>query len=1060
MPDPLSQTSEIAEKLKEGNYGLLLDLVAKEDLTPSDCRAVLAECAGTPGGLRANCAKSFELLIDRSACELHSADENGDSLAHLAARHDNLMLLALLPAEIKFQTNNKGLTPFMEAAQSGKTRCAKHLMHLFRQTHLASNWQAVLCKNNSEGRTALDMAEECGWHELAKIIEAELKLLENGLTPQQERIRIQLEQLALAGNLAELKLLATSANCDLPDGAGKTALMRVSECKSAGLEVLKLLAGLGDPTAPDANGWSSLHSAAAAGWEGAMWALANSGAAVNCGDHRNWTALMQAASRDHVDSVRALLRLGANWEMRDNNGSTALYYADRNCCKQTSELLGQFADKSFFKEKLRVHPLLASADSATLPTMRSFNNRPTLPVRAPGNSGIKQQEGSRLDLNSKLDALNAAAAMQAKETPVAAGEVAMETEAAKPTESSTVPKVECKSVMKSIKFGEEIGRGAFGTVCRATLPNSPTEYCAKFINLPFHDTDGKDVRNHKVADNIKAELNLCGLKHENIAKFVEICYNADSLQITVVMERVYGKTLNNFLNGEPVQIEVNRKLTTQICSALQYMHSMGVVHRDINGNNILIDRNKLVKLIDFGLSRRLCESDTHCLESSTMPKGTLHFLAPERFGGDDQEGGSSGRICPKTDIWALGCIVYYMANGRVPYDNIKSFVHLGSKISTFGAPSLASSPETCDIKMIDFYGCCTDKNYKTRKSSAELLKHPFIVCNSDHLAVKSQNSNDDDNEKGSGPDGGDCKRRPNAGHGDGTNDPRGADSNNGGGPGGPSGSSEGSILNNPGAVASQRTAEDDDRYPVTSPRRGVCLIINVEKYDRRSLLEDREGSRLDVDRLSTLFSKMAFDVQLAQNPTSQEMPEQVHAASVEFGRSNLGCFVCVIMAHGSSGEVYGSDGESVGLESIMRPLYPVHCTSLLNKPKIFIIQACRGLKADESRFSPNRAEDSRFSPYKKDFLVCHSSTKGETAHRDRYNGSLFVQTFCDVICDRFRHDHLTDIMANVNCRLMKAQSSARHGFDDIVVSEYCSTLTKKCYLDIVTDVRVNTEEDM
>jgi serine/threonine protein kinase len=90
----------------------------------------------------------------------------------------------------------------------------------------------------------------------------------------------------------------------------------------------------------------------------------------------------------------------------------------------------------------------------------------------------------------------------------------------------------------------------------------------------------------------------------------------------------------------------------QICSGLQYAHSRGIIHRDINSSNILIMRNDQLKILDFGLA---CPIGTHDFSSF----GTLAYMAPEQIRGDMMD--------HRTDIFALGITAYEMLVGRRPF---------------------------------------------------------------------------------------------------------------------------------------------------------------------------------------------------------------------------------------------------------------------------------------------------------------------------------------------------------------------------------------------------------
>jgi serine/threonine protein kinase len=94
--------------------------------------------------------------------------------------------------------------------------------------------------------------------------------------------------------------------------------------------------------------------------------------------------------------------------------------------------------------------------------------------------------------------------------------------------------------------------------------------------------------------------------------------------------------------------------TKQILEGLEYLHVNNIVHRDIKGSNVLVDRNGVCKLADFGNSKRL-----YCTKNDNQIKGTAHWMAPEVI-----KQLKYGRF---SDIWSLGCTIIEMATGSPPW---------------------------------------------------------------------------------------------------------------------------------------------------------------------------------------------------------------------------------------------------------------------------------------------------------------------------------------------------------------------------------------------------------
>jgi len=127
----------------------------------------------------------------------------------------------------------------------------------------------------------------------------------------------------------------------------------------------------------------------------------------------------------------------------------------------------------------------------------------------------------------------------------------------------------------------------------------------------------------------------------------------------MVIEWVNGRLLRSILNEEK-KLPIERAVTIVlgICDALDYMHKHGIVHRDLKPENVMVDENDNIKLIDFGIAmkedaRRL----TFVNLSATL--GTPDYISPEQVKGQ--------RGDQRSDIYALGIMLYEMLTGRVPF---------------------------------------------------------------------------------------------------------------------------------------------------------------------------------------------------------------------------------------------------------------------------------------------------------------------------------------------------------------------------------------------------------
>ena len=160
------------------------------------------------------------------------------------------------------------------------------------------------------------------------------------------------------------------------------------------------------------------------------------------------------------------------------------------------------------------------------------------------------------------------------------------------------------------------------------------------------------------------------LSHPHICHIYDVG-RADG-QLFVVMELVPGRSLSDLVREAPLSIANARRYGMEIADALAHAHEHGVTHRDLKSTNVMITPKRGAKVLDFGLARML---DTHQIDALShsqrsltdegMIAGTLPYMAPELLRGE--------RGDQRTDIWALGVLLYEMVTGRRPFTGATGF---------------------------------------------------------------------------------------------------------------------------------------------------------------------------------------------------------------------------------------------------------------------------------------------------------------------------------------------------------------------------------------------------
>lgn len=202
-------------------------------------------------------------------------------------------------------------------------------------------------------------------------------------------------------------------------------------------------------------------------------------------------------------------------------------------------------------------------------------------------------------------------------------------------------------------------------------------------------------------------------------------------------------------------------------------------------------------------------------------------------------------------------------------------------------------------------------------------------------------------------------------------------------------------------ASSVQEVQEVSQYKITRNPRGICVIINNVDF---TSMKERRGSDEDQKYLAKVFHWLGFEVVVHRNKTADEMKNILQG----LGKTvNGDCFVCCVLSHGMKEGVCGTDGDLVSVDEIRDPFTGINCQKLVGKPKLFFIQACRGLRkqlrvnaqADgpedgESEMEVDGDDFDITIPSDTDFLIARSTTDGHVSYRKPDEGSWFIQSLC------------------------------------------------------------------
>jgi len=266
----------------------------------------------------------------------------------------------------------------------------------------------------------------------------------------------------------------------------------------------------------------------------------------------------------------------------------------------------------------------------------------------------------------------------------------------------------------------KIGEGGMGVVYRARDEELNRDVAVKVLSAAALEQLGKDHL-------LKEAQTASALNHPNICTIYQIGRVDDGFYL--VMELLEGQPLSELARSTKLTTEAVTRYAVQIADALAHAHERQIVHRDLKGPNVVITHDGRVKVLDFGLARRLDKAAVDAITRTLRPAapdhsivGTLPYMAPEVLTGEI--GGY------QSDIWALGVLLYEAVTGELPFAGSTPFSMSAAILHELPRPLPASVPPGLAAVIMR----CLAKDLKDRfqragevRSTLETLQTATIV---------------------------------------------------------------------------------------------------------------------------------------------------------------------------------------------------------------------------------------------------------------------------------------------------------------------------------------------
>lgn len=198
-----------------------------------------------------------------------------------------------------------------------------------------------------------------------------------------------------------------------------------------------------------------------------------------------------------------------------------------------------------------------------------------------------------------------------------------------------------------------LGRGGMGAVYRAHQLAVGRDVAVKVL----HPTLSADAQTVSRFEN-EARI-IAALRHPNTLKLLDVGRLPDD-RVFIVTELVHGETLDVLIAGG-LPLDDGVAILAQVCDALSEAHGQHVVHRDLKPGNVMVERigaRDVAKVLDFGIAKLAAQPK---VTATGAIFGTPAYMAPEQAQGGD--------VDPRTDVYALGVMLYQLASGRLPFES-------------------------------------------------------------------------------------------------------------------------------------------------------------------------------------------------------------------------------------------------------------------------------------------------------------------------------------------------------------------------------------------------------
>lgn len=255
--------------------------------------------------------------------------------------------------------------------------------------------------------------------------------------------------------------------------------------------------------------------------------------------------------------------------------------------------------------------------------------------------------------------------------------------------------------LRKLILGPAFAQGAFGKLYRGTYRGE--EVAIKILERPENNLEKAQLMEQQFQQEVKM---LATLEHQNIVRFIGGCRKP--MVWCIVTEYAKGGSVKQFLmkrgqRAVPLKLAVKQAL--DVAKGMAYIHSRGLIHRDLKSDNLLIFSDKSIKIADFGVAR--IEVQT---EGMTPETGTYRWMAPEMI--------QHRPYSQKVDVYSFGIVLWELITGLLPFANMTAVQAAFAVVNKDHRPTI---PDDCLPVLSEIMTRCWDTNPDARPPFVEVV---------------------------------------------------------------------------------------------------------------------------------------------------------------------------------------------------------------------------------------------------------------------------------------------------------------------------------------------------